>query len=225
MITAQTILKGTKKKPPRAIICTLNCFRAWLRRTLDRRGTAESRTQAGLLFSVSFVGWKIDFKEQEKVVSAGTVNARVSACLREPGGPTVVWTRCECLWVCLQGVFQYSSFTHLLSNWPPEACWAGREADQLIVSLTPHCPHLNHSGGYPIQPLPPKYKSCLCHHCVCHMLRSNMATSTSPTVPPSAFVCSFICLLANQSWVRSLSSLNKHIPLSSSTRLIVLWNV
>lgn len=157
MITAQTILKGNKKKPLRAIICTLNCFRTWLRRTLDRRGTAESSTQAGLLFSVSFFCWKIDFRSKKKAVSAGTVNACVSACLRAPGGPTVVRTRCECLRVCLQGVFWYSSFPHLLSNWPPEACWDGREADQLIVSLTPHSPHLNHSRGYCylIQPPPP----------------------------------------------------------------------
>lgn len=228
MITAQTILKGNKKKPPRAIICTLNCFQTWRRRTLDRRGTAESSTQAGLLFSVSFFCWKIDFKSKKKAVSAGTVNACVSACLRAPGGPTVVRTRCECLRVCLQGVFWYSSFTHLPSNWPPEACWAGREAAQLIVSLTPHSPHLNHSRGYRylIQPLPPNHKSTLCHRYVWHMLGSNMATS--PTVPPSASVCSFICLLANQSWVRSLwdtSSQNKHIPLSSSTRPITLWNV
>lgn len=39
-----------------------------------------------------------------------------------------LWTRCECAY---RGVFGYSSLVHLLSNWPPEAQWAGREAEQL----------------------------------------------------------------------------------------------
>lgn len=103
---------------------------------------AESCSEAVLLSSVGFLFWKIDFKSKTKAVSACPVNARVSACLRVPGASTVVCTRCECLWVCLQGVFQHSSFIHLLSNWPPEARWAGREADQLIGPLTPHSPHL-----------------------------------------------------------------------------------
>lgn len=103
---------------------------------------AESCSEAALSSSVGFLFWKIDFKSKTKAVSACPVNARVSACLRVPGASTVVCTRCECLWVCLQGVFQHSSFIHLLSNWPPEARWAGREADQLIGPLTPHSPHL-----------------------------------------------------------------------------------
>lgn len=105
-----------------------------LRRTWDWPDTAESKSGT---FAVFF--WK---KSKTKADSACTVNARVSACLRVPGGPAVVWTRCECLWACLQGVFRYSSFIHLLSNWPPEARWAGREAGQLITPLTPHSPHL-----------------------------------------------------------------------------------
>lgn len=109
---------------------------------------------AGLLFSL--FPSLFAFKSKTKAVWARTANARVSACLRAPGDLAVVRTRCGCLWECLQGRFHSSNSIYLLSNWPPEAHWAGREsADQLITSLTPHSPSLN-------QTQPPGHWSPLC---------------------------------------------------------------
>lgn len=72
---------------------------------------------------------------------------------------------------------------------------------------------------YPIQP-PRNHQSSLRNLYGCHMLRSNMATFASPTVPPSESASPFLCLLANQSSVKTQAVNSLHLQQTNPSQLL-----